>query len=129
MAAASPADYLKLGIHLEYLRGLSSNFGLWDNRLDRFSHLRENQPAMRFSAANVVAVVKSLLAKLASLQLEQSLKDADEFRPMLAEIEEYLRQSPVRQSAFLQDHFADALVRIADKVLAAVTEEIETKHR
>ena len=52
---------------------------------------------------------------------------AENFRPMLAQMEEYLEKNPNPNVAFLQDHFADRLVAIAKQVGMILKPEIGEK--
>lgn len=124
MASAEASRILKLGLHLEYLRGIVSSYGGRPAGIDHFPYLRENEPAVRFAANKVAAVLRSLFAELKELKFTRTLETAEEFRPMLGEVESFLARSSDPHTIYLQDHFADSLVRIAEKVLATLREEI-----
>src|SRR5215213_9852253 len=116
----SPSDCLKLGLHLEYLRGINSVSAATQADVRQLPYLLENQTALRYSAQKIVAVIRSLLEQLERLQWPKSLEAAKEFQPMLAEVEAYLKTSSEPESVTLLDHFANSLVRIAENVLAEV---------
>ena len=127
MAAPTAYQYAKLGSNLEYLRGISSVSLMQTTSLVAFPHLLENLPAQRYSVRNVVEVVKSLLILLEEMQLDKSLEMAEHFRPMLAQMEEYIEKTPQPNAAFLQDHFADRLVAIAKQVSMVLKPEVGEK--
>ncbi len=127
MSASTASSFLKLGLNLEYLRGIASVSDLAGRNLDPFPFLRENQPSQRYAAVRVVTVLRSLFASLESLNLKKSLEVAEGFRPMLAEVETYLGKASNPDVVTLLDHFADKLIRIADDVAASVKEEAGAK--
>jgi hypothetical protein len=122
--SANPSDCLKLGIHLEYLRGINSISAATQNDVRSFPYLLENQTALRYGAQKVVAVIQSLLALLEHMKLTKSLEAANDFRPMVAEVEEFLKTAPDPAAVTLLDHFANSLVRIAENVVTEVRQEI-----
>ena len=126
MTPSLASQYLKLGIHLEYLRGITSITTEARANLRDVPALFENQTGRRYSAIKVVAVLKSLLALLEELDLKKSLVAVAEFRVMLAEIETYLGKHPNAPIVTLQDPFANTLVDVAERVLVAVREDIAT---
>ena len=127
MAAPTAYQYAKLGSNLEFLRGISSVSLMQTTSLVAFPNLLGNLPAQRYSVPNVVEVVKSLLILLEEMQLEKSLEMAEHFRPMLAQMEEYIEKTPQPNAAFLQDHFADRLVAIARQVSMVLKPEVGEK--
>jgi len=120
----APADCLKIGLHLEYLRGINSVSAATRNDVGQFPYLLENQTALRYGAQKVVAVLKSLLDLLEKMKWQKALEAAKEFRPMLAEVETFLKKSAEPETVTLLDHFSNNLVRIAENVLAEVRKEI-----
>jgi hypothetical protein len=124
MTPATPYQYVKLGMNLEYLRGTSSVSILLGTSLVAFPHLMENLPATRYSVMKVVEVLRSLLIQLQELGLSQSLAAAEGFRPMLADMEAYVKQTPSPEAAILQDHFANKLALLAKQVSLAVKQEL-----
>lgn len=119
------AKYLRLGLHLEYLRGITSNSGLASVHVDQFPHLRENQTTWRYPASKIAAIVTSLLSILEELKLKKSLETAAAFRPLIQEVVEFMASSADPNGVYLQDHFADKVVKIADDVTTAVKDEIK----
>jgi hypothetical protein len=115
---------LKLGLHLEYLRGINSISAATQADVRHLPFLLENQTALRYGAKKVVAVLRSLLEQLERLKWPKSLEAAAEFRPMLAEVDAFLKTSLDPETVTLLDHFANSLVRIAENVLAEVRKEI-----
>lgn len=124
MTQATPYQYIKLGMNLEFLRGTSSVSILLGTSLVAFPHLMENLPATRYNVMKVVEVLRSLLIQLQELGLAQSLAVAEGFRPMLAEMENYVNQTPAPAAAVLQDHFANKLALLAKQVALAVKQEL-----
>ncbi|MEI7686749.1 MAG: hypothetical protein WCL32_17155 [Planctomycetota bacterium] len=119
-----PAAALKLGLHLEYLRGVSSVAIQTLNDLQMFTYLLENQPALRYTAKNVVAALQSLDRILAAADLPRTQAVAAQFDPLRAEVEEFLRNNPGPNNVHLQDHFAERIVRIAEATLKTLREEM-----
>jgi len=118
-------QFVKLGMNLEYLRGIGSTSLVLTSSLTAFPELTENLPAKRFTATKVVAVLKSLLIQLEEMQLQQALAAAAEFRPMLAQIEAYIGQNPgAPEPIVLQDGFANRLVGLAKQVSLALKREL-----
>jgi hypothetical protein len=125
MSQATSYQFVKLGMNLEYLRGISSTSLMLTTGLDAFPELTENLPARRFAAPNVVAVLKSLLIQLEEMQLQRALAAAAEFRPMLAQMEAYIGQHPTTPDPIvLQDGFANRLVSLAKQVSLALKQEL-----
>jgi len=121
----TPSDCLKIGLHLEYLRGINSVSAVTRNDVSQLPYLLENQTSLRYGAQKVVAVLKSLLDLLEKRNWPKALEAAKEFRPMLAEIEAFLKKSAEPASVTLLDHFANNLVRIAENVLVEARKEID----
>ena len=121
----TPSDCLKIGLHLEYLRGINSVSAVTRNDVSQLPYLLENQTSLRYGAQKVVAVLKSLLDLLEKRNWPKALEAAKEFRPMLAEIEAFLKKSAEPASVTLLDHFANNLVRIAENVLVEARKEYE----
>ena len=127
MAAPTAYQYAKLGSNLEFLRGISSVSLMQTTSLVAFPNLLENLPAQRYAVQHVVEVVKSLLILLEEMQFEKSLEIAEHFRPMLAQMEEYLATNPNPNATFLQDHFADRLIAISKQVAMVLKPEMGEK--
>ena len=127
MAEVTAYQYVKLGSNLEYLRGISSVSIMQAGSLAGFPNLLENLPRTRYSVKHVVEVILSLLVQLQEMQLTKSLETAEAFRPMVGEMETYLKQTPDPEGAFLNDHFADRLVAIAKQVAMVVKPELAEK--
>ena len=72
----------------------------------------------------VVNVMKSLLVQLEEMGLAQSLREAEAFRPMLAEMEDYLARQSNPQLAHLTDPFAERLVALSKHLGSAVRSEL-----
>jgi hypothetical protein len=124
MSQPTNCQYVKLGMNLEYLRGISSTSILLGTSLVAFPELMENLPAQRFAATKVVAVLKSLLIQLEEMRLQQTLTAAAEFRPMLAQVEAYISQQPNPGAIVLQDGFANRLASVAKQVSLALKLEL-----
>ena len=67
---------------------------------------------------------KSLLVQLEEMGLPKSLREAEPFRPMLAEMEAYLSRQPTPQLAHLNDPFAERIVALAKHLGSAVRSEL-----
>jgi len=116
-------QFVKLGMHLEYLRGIGSISVMQSGSLAEFPHLLENMPGSRYSVLNVVQTIRAVLAQFEVLELKQSQEAAAPWLPMLGEMEQALGQSRVQAEVTLRDHFAEKLVVIARTVSLAVKEE------
>lgn len=124
MSQPTNYQYVKLGMNLEYLRGIASSSVALSASLAAFPELTENLPAQRCAATKVAAVLKSLLIQLEDMGLRQTFAAAAEFRPMLAQLEAYLSQNPTPESIVLQDSFANTLVRVAKQVSLVLKQEL-----
>lgn len=127
MEPKSLYQYVKLGMNIEYLRGISSVSILPATSMVAFPNLTENMPAGRFAVMHVVEVFKSVQLQLEELQLPRSLAAAKELQPMLAEMEAYLATVPSPQGITLLDHFAEKIVGHTKDLVVAVKEETSAK--
>jgi hypothetical protein len=117
-------QYVKLGSNLEFLRGFATVSVIQTTSLAAFPELMENLSAQRYSVLNVVNVLKSLLVQLEEMGLEQSLRAAEPFRAMLAEMEGFLTRQQKPELAHLTDPFAERMVALAKVVGSAVRTEL-----
>lgn len=126
MSIANASRFLKLGLNLEYLRGVPCATVQTLKDLSPFPYLLENQPALRYSAKSVAAVIESLLGELKDAELPKTLAAVEDLRPMATEIEEFLQTSPAggADGVTLQDHFAEKIVRTAEDAVKTLREEI-----
>ena len=124
MAQATAYQYVKLGGHLEFLRGICTVSVMQTTSLAACPNLLENLPARRYSVLRVVEAVKSLLFLLEEMKLGQSLAAAGGFRPLLQEMETFLATQKRPEGAFVQDPFAERLVIVAKQVAGAVRQEL-----
>lgn len=124
MAQATAYQYVRLGSNLEFLRGLATVSVIQTTSLAAFPNLMDNLSARRYSVMQVVNVIKSLLVQLEEMGLAQSLRVADAFRPMLAEMEQYLARQPKPELAHLTDEFAERLVVLSKQLGSAVRGEL-----
>ena len=127
MSQPTKYQYVKLGMNLEYLRGISTASIVLSTKLVAFPDLKENLPAQRFAASKVIEVLKSLLIQLDEMRLPQTLAAAAEYRPMLAQIEAFTSQSPIPGSVVLQDSFANKLVSVAKQVSLVLKHELASQ--
>ena len=124
MPQATAYQYVKLGSNLEFLQGLATASLMQTTSLVAFPRLTENLPAQRYSVAHVANTVKSLLVQLEEMGLAQSLRAAEPFRPMLAEMEDFLARQSKPRPAQLKDPFAERLLALAKDLAAAVRSEL-----
>jgi len=68
--------------------------------------------------------MRSLLIPLKEVGLEQSLKMAEAFRPMLAEMESFLTRQAKPQFAHLNDNFAERQIVLSRQFGSAVRTEL-----
>lgn len=125
MANISAAVAFKLGLNLEYLRGINTvNMNTLCD-LSPVPFLLENQPALRYSAARVADVLTSLAKILNDADLPKTRESAVPFNAMRAEIEDFLSQAPEPDAVTLRDPFADQLVSLAETVTKTAREELK----
>jgi hypothetical protein len=118
-----PQQLLKLGLNLEYLRGIASSNVRTLGDLQNCPYLLGNQPGVRYSAENVISVIKSMMELLKSTELTKAMEVAEAYKPMAQEIEDYLAKAPVKEDVRLLDHFADKVAMIAEDVLKSLRDE------
>lgn len=116
MTQPTAYQYVKLGANLEFLRGVATASVMQTTSLAAFPNLMENLSATRYSVMRVANVVKALLIQLHEMGLQESLKTAGPFLPLVKEMEDYLVRAPTPQLAFLNDQFAERLVGLAKQV-------------
>ncbi len=124
MSQSTAYQYVKLGSHLEFLRGISTSSIMQTKSLAAFPNLLHNLPPRRYSVVEVVTATKSLLVQLQDLGLAESLRVAEPLRPMVKSMEDYLSQQPNPRAAYLTDLFADRLVGLAVQIGTAVRTEL-----
>jgi hypothetical protein len=117
-------QYVKLGANLEFLRGVCTVSIMQTTSLAAFPNLMDNLPTRRFSVVRVLEAVTAVLIQLEEMKLEQSLRIAEAFRPMVKDMEDYLRHAQKPQLARLNDPFAEQLVALAKQVALAVRNEL-----
>ena len=125
----TPYQYVKLGAHLEFLRGVCPVSLMQTTGLAEMPNMAENVPPHRYSAMHVAEALRSLAVLLGEMGLANSARAAAPFAPMLKEIDEYLARVPSPQEAILNDPFADRLVAIAKQLALAVRRELGTAER
>jgi hypothetical protein len=126
MNQPTPYQYVKLGSNLEFLRGICTISIMQTTSLAAFPNLLENLPPQRYAVLRVVEAIRALLVQLEEMNLRQSLQVAEAFRPMLAEMENYLARVKTPQTAYLTDPFAQRLVGVTKHVALAVRSELGT---
>ena len=120
-------QYVRLGMNLEYLRGIATVSIMQSGSMAEFPQLMANLPAQRYNVLTVVGAIKALLMQLETLGLTESAAAAEPLKPMCAEMEQALAQVRIQSDLTLRDHFADKLVVIAKTVSLAVKEETAKK--
>jgi len=126
MTQPTAYQYVKLGSHLEFLRGICTVSLMQTTSLAALPNLMENLPPQRYSVLRVVEALKSLMFLLEEMKLSQSLKAASAFRPMLNEMEAFLKGQKAPGSAFLNDPFAERLVVLSKHIASALRQELAT---
>jgi len=117
-------QYVKLGSNFEFLRGLATVSVIQTTSLVAFPNLMDNLSVRRYSVLQVMNTLRSLLLQLEEMGLRQSLLVADAFRPMIAEMEDYLAKQPKPELAHLNDPFAERLVALSKQLGSAVRSEL-----
>lgn len=116
-------QYVRLGMTVEYLRGIATISIMQAGSLAEFPALLANMPNQRYNVLNVVSAIKALFAQLEQLGLTESLAAAEPLKPMTAEMEQALAQTRVQAELTLRDHFAQKLVMHAQTIALAIKEE------
>jgi hypothetical protein len=116
-------QFVKLGSNLEYLCSVCAASVQPTSDLASYPNLIKNIPAARYSPAHVVGALKTLLILLQDLGLEQSLRLAEAFRPIIQEMETFLQQ-PNAEHSYLHHPFAERLATISKQVYSAVRSEM-----
>ena len=98
------------------------------NSLVAFPRLVANLPPNRYPVIKVVEVIKALLVQLEALGLSQTLAEAQQFRPLLEQMETYLGQTSASSESFMNDSFADKLVFFANELLLTLKKEASAKN-
>jgi hypothetical protein len=119
--------FVKLGMNIEYLRGVSSVSTMPDKRLAAFPRLVDNLPPNRYRVINVVEVLRSLFIQLEELSLERTLAEAQQLVPLLQQMEEYLAENTDPTQAFMTDSFADRLVFYVNQLHLCLKTETAAK--
>lgn len=119
----NPYEYIKLGMNLQHLRSIASNSIFLGTSLVEFTHLEENQPAVRCSVRKTVELMRSVVVQLQEFGFTRTLQAMLPLEPMRAEMEQALAQAPAGDELFLRDHFADRIVAHMKDVLVVLKEE------
>jgi len=121
-------QFAKLGMHMEYLRGIASVSIIPGTSLVAWPSLMDNQPATRYAVKNVVETIRAVKIQLESLGLTATLEQARaSWDSMLANMESALAQAPQPQSVILRDEFANALIDQVKIVAQALKEETSSR--
>jgi hypothetical protein len=124
MPQATRYQYMKLGMHLELLRGIASVSIIPGTSLVEWPSLMDNQPATRYSVMKVVEAIKAVQIQLEVMGLSQTLKQSrTSWDPMLSQMEAALDQSPQAADVILRDDFANQLIDQTKIVIQALKEE------
>lgn len=127
---SQPTTYqcVKLGMNLEYLRGVATSSIKLSSSLASYPDLMENLPTQRYDVAKVMAVIRSLLIQLEEMGLGQSLAAADQLRPMLGQVEAFINENPTSSSIVLQDGFANKIVMAAKQISLVLKQELAARN-
>ncbi len=120
-----PTSYelIKLGMNLQHLRSIASNSIFLGTSLVEFTHLEENQPAVRYSVRKTVELLRSVVLQLQEFGYTRTLQALAPLEPMRVEMEQALAQAPPGDELTLRDHFADRIVAHMKDVLVVLKEE------
>ena len=102
--------YVKLGMNIEFLRGISSVSIMPDNQLLAHPRLIANLGPNRYAVIHVVETLRAVFIQLQELQLTKTLAEAQQLLPLLKQMEDYLAQNQDPNKAFMTDAFADKLI-------------------
>ena len=128
MSQATLYQFVKLGTHLEFLRGIASVSIIPGTSLVAWPALMNNQPATRYSVMKVVEAMKAVQIQLQALGLTQSLQEAsNRWDPLLAQMEAALAGSAQGAGVILRDEFANHLIEQTMIVIQAVKEETASR--
>lgn len=120
-------QYIKLGMNMEYLRGVSSVSVMPADDLVKFPRLVENLPPNRYSVIRVVEVLKAVFVQLEDLGLQDTRAECEQLRPLLEQMETYLTENPNPAASFMNDGFADKLVFFTNELMLALKKEASAK--
>jgi hypothetical protein len=119
--------YIKLGMTMEYLSGISSVSIMPHQSLAAFPRLVENLAPNRYSVERVLEALRALRIQLEELGLERAATEADQFQPLVEQLETYLRQHAASSASFMNDSFADKLLFFARQLQLTLKKEASGK--
>jgi hypothetical protein len=120
-------QYVKLGMNVEYLRGVCSVSIMPAKSVANFPRLVQNLPPNRFPVTRIVETLRAMMVQLEELGLDQTRAEAEQLRPLLDQMETYLSETNDPTTAFMNDSFADKLVFFINELLLALKKEASTK--
>jgi hypothetical protein len=128
MSQTTLYQYIKLGMHLEFLRGIASVSIIPGTSLVAWPSLMDNQPATRNCVMKVVEAIKAVQLQLGAMGLTQTLDQAHaSWDPMLAQMQAALDGSPQPAAVILRDDFANQLIDQTKIVVQALKEETASR--
>jgi hypothetical protein len=127
MDAKTLYQYIKLGMNIEYLRGVCSVSIMPANTVAQYPRLVENLPPNRYPVRRVVETMRAVMIQLEELGLEQTRTEAEQLRPLLSQMESYLAETAEPEASFMNDRFADKLVFFVNQLLLALKREASAK--
>ena len=116
-------EAIRLGMLIEYLRGISSVSVTATTLLDDLPELNANFAGNRYRVMDVAEEVKELIDILEKYECEDTLAVVGDLGEKLKQMEEYLSSSPSADEAFLLNPFANDLIAIANEVGDKIMEE------
>ena len=116
-------QYVKLGMSLEFLRGVCSTAVLPAKTIGQFPHLAQNLPANRYDTQRVMEAIKAIHLLLEALQLPRSSAAAESLRPMLESMEQFQQENPEAPSTLMNDNFAEQLIVAVNGLARTIKEE------
>lgn len=119
--------YIKLGMNIEFLRGISSVSVMPNDELVAFPRLVGNLAPNRYAVINVVETLRSVFIQLDELDLTKTRDEARQLEPLLQQMEEYLAQNEDPTKAFMNDGFADKLVFFINELHLCLKTEAAAK--
>ena len=118
------ADAIRLGMLIEYLRGISSVSISTTAVLDDLPELNANFAGNRYRVLDVAAVVREVIETLEKFELEETLAVIGDLGEKLQEMEGFLNETSDPEGAFLLNPFANDIVAFANAIGDAVITEV-----
>ena len=116
-------EAIRLGMLIEYLRGISSVSVTATTILDDLPELNANFAGNRYRVVDVAEVVEEVIDTLEKFECEETLAVLGDLGEKLGEMKEYLASTESADDAFLLNPFANDIISIANQIGDTILEE------